>query len=116
MTTLRFNGNTADERGITHWDKNDIRRWDFVQDFTSDCGRAGGNKWIAGIIEKIMAMLAAKFCGAFTGGGLTHCASLHDLRAEGDNTRTLYRVRILGKKNCGANPGNVCGVRDCSPV
>jgi hypothetical protein len=46
-------------------------------------------------------MLARKFCGAFTGSGFTHCASLHDLRTEGDNMRTLYRVRILRKKNCG---------------
>jgi hypothetical protein len=38
MTTLRFDGNTTDERGITHWDKNDVRRRHLVQDFTRDRG------------------------------------------------------------------------------
>src|SRR5947208_9094721 len=99
MTTLRFNGNTTDERGITHWNKNDVRRRYLVQDFARDRGRARGNERIAGIIEKIMPVLAREFSGAFTGSGLTQCASLHDVRAEGDNSRTLYRVRIFRKKN-----------------
>src|SRR5262245_38961731 len=116
MTTLRFNSNTADERGITHWGKNDVRRRYLVQDFARDRGRGRGNERIGGIIEKIMAVFARKFCGAFTGSGLTQCASLYDLRAEGDNSRALYRVRIFRKKNCGADLRNTRGVGNCGTV
>src|SRR5262245_18263908 len=110
MTTLRFNGNTANQRGITHWGKNDVGRWYLVQDFTGDRGRACGDERIGGIIEKIMAMLARESCGAFGGSSLTHRAPLHHFCPEGDNSRALYRVRIFRKKNRGADLRDTRGI------
>src|SRR5438046_7892311 len=98
MTPLRFNGHTANQRGITHWDKDDVGRRYLVQDFTTDRGRACGNERIAGIIEKIMAVRAREFCGSFAGSSLTHRAPLHHFCPEGDNSRSLYRVRSSGRK------------------
>src|SRR4029077_2192708 len=54
------------------------------------------------MIEKIMAVLAREFCGAFAGSSLTHRAALHHFCPEGDNARALYRVLIFREKNRGA--------------
>src|SRR5262245_24026411 len=116
MTTLRFNGNTADERGITHGDKNHVGRWYLVQNFTGDRGGACGNERIAGIVEKIMAVVTREFCGTFAGGSLTYRASLHDFAAERDNSCTLYRVRFLRQKNRGADLRDARGIGNRSPV
>src|SRR5436189_6484803 len=98
MTPLRFRGNTANQRGITHWSKDDVGCSYLVQDFTGDGGRGCGNERIGGIIEKIMAVLAREFCGSFAGSSLTHRAPLHHFCPEGDDSRTLYRVRFSGRK------------------
>src|SRR5438128_3871301 len=110
MTPLGFNGHTANQRGITHWSKDDVGCRYLVQDFTSDRGRRCGNERIGGIIEKIIAVLAREFCGSFAGSSLTHRAPLHHFCPEADNSRTLYGIRIFRKKNRGADLRDTRGV------
>ena len=69
-----------------------------------------GNKRIAGIIEKIVAMIARKFCGAFTRCRFTHRTSLDHFCTKRDNARAFDRVRIFRKKNRGADFCDARGV------
>ena len=116
MTTLRFSGHTADQRGITHRDKNHVRRWYLVQDFTGNRSGACRNERIARIVEKIVAVLARKLCGAFTRCRSTHRASLDHFCAKRDDARAFHRVRIFRKKNRGANFCDAPGVSNSGAV
>src|SRR5436305_13838760 len=116
MATLRFSGYTADQRVSTHRYNNDIRRWYVVQDFTRDRGGACRNERIARIVEKIVAVLARKLCGAFTRCRSTHGASLDYFCTKRDNARAFHRVRIFRKKNRGANFCDARGVSKSGAV
>src|SRR5207247_9150541 len=94
MATLRFSGHTTDQRGITHRDKNHVRRWYLVQDFTGDRGGTRRNERIARIVEKIVAVLARKLCGAFTRCRSTHGASLDYFCTKREIGRASCRERV----------------------
>src|SRR5881392_3618716 len=87
-----------------------------VQDFTGDRGRTRRNERIASIVEKIVAVLARKLCGAFTRCRSTHGASLDYFCAKRDNARAFHRVRIFRKKNRGTNFCDARGVSNRGAV
>src|SRR5947207_14263879 len=110
MATLRFSGHAADQRGITHRYKNDVRRWYLVQDFTGDRGGARRNERIARIVEKIVAVLARKLCGAFTRCRSTHGASLDYFCTKRDYACAFHGVWIFLKTDRGSDCCQSCCV------
>jgi hypothetical protein len=116
MTTLRVSGNAANQRGVTHRDKDDIGFGYFVENFGRDCGGARRNERIARIVEKIVAVLAREFRGAFARGRSAHVASLDYFCTKRDNARAFHWVWIFRKENRGANFCDARGVRNSGTV